>query len=246
MRNTLTAVIFFLLFALSASSQTPKTGTATAAGTCNLANSGPNATNIHINCGIGQEQGKKIIELLNHALGSKDLATINSKLDELIQVASRPATTNTLNCIGSNCVQNGNQTNVDQRQFGSPQPPPQIAGLTIKDLDPIDTSKQGMSMEGPMAANPGLNLSFTVDRIFQNPMFLVLCDRACFATAATVGGAFSPQMLNSPQDPRVAGVALGLMGPLMPGNPVTLNIRSADDQKVTILHVEGYVPPIQR
>jgi hypothetical protein len=120
MRTTLNTLLLLLL-AVSTSAQTPKTGNATAAGTCNLANSGSNVTHIHIDCGIGQQQGKKIIELLNRALGNKDIAIINTKLDELIQVASRPATSNTLNCTGSNCVQGNNYGSQVLNQFGAPK-----------------------------------------------------------------------------------------------------------------------------
>jgi hypothetical protein len=238
--------LILLSAALSGSliAQSTVTGKAETKGTCSPATSGSHNSFV-IHCGIGEEQGKKIIELLNHALGSKDIATINSKLDELIQVAARPAPVDTLNCTGSNCVQNGNQTNYDQRQFNAQQPPPHLTGLEVKTISPItiDPSKPMMNMDGPLAANPGVSLNFTVDGIFQNPIFLAMCDRPCSATSAHAGGVSSPRMLKSPQDPRIAGAALGLMGPLMPGNPVTINIHSADSQTVTILHVEGYVPP---
>jgi hypothetical protein len=220
--------------------QTATTGRANTSGTCSPATTG-NSNKFIINCGIGKEQGEKIIHLLNTVLSKKDLAEIDAKLDELIEIAAKPVP-QVLSCVGSNCVQNGNQTNVDQRQFGAPQPPPHLLGMTMKDLESVATPNP---MSGPLSSNPGASASFTVDRIFQNAMFLLLCDRPCSTTSASVVGVSSPQMLSSPQNPRIAGVALGLMGPLLPGNPVTIEVRSADNQKVTILSVEGYVPPIQ-
>jgi hypothetical protein len=65
-----------------------QTGPAVAAGACSIANSG-DAENLTINCGIGKEQGQKIIDMLNHALASKDVATVNAKLDELLQIAKQ-------------------------------------------------------------------------------------------------------------------------------------------------------------
>ena len=66
-----------------------QTGAATSNGTCSIANSGNNVESLTINCGIGKEQGQKIIDLLNHALASKDTATINAKLDELLEITKQ-------------------------------------------------------------------------------------------------------------------------------------------------------------
>jgi hypothetical protein len=87
MRNTLKNLVFILASACVAIGQTQKTGTAVANGTCNLANTGNNNSNIRIDCGIGKEQGKKIIDLLNKVLANQDR---NAKLDELLKVASQP------------------------------------------------------------------------------------------------------------------------------------------------------------
>lgn len=76
-------VLGIVLYPLSALAQT---GPAVATGTCSIANSGSDVENLTINCGIGREQGQKIIDLLNRALASKDAATINAKLDELLKM----------------------------------------------------------------------------------------------------------------------------------------------------------------
>jgi hypothetical protein len=236
------AIVILLPFVLygSAFGQTTATGRANTSGTCSPATTG-NSNKFVINCGIGKEEGEKIIHLLNAVLAKRNLAEIDAKLAELIEMAAKPAP-QVLDCVGSNCVQNGNQTNIDQRQFAAPQPPPHLLGVTMKELEPVATPNP---MSGPLSSNPGASVSFTVDHVFQNAMFLLLCDRPCSSTSASVPGVSSPQMLSSAQNPRIAGVALGLMGPLFPGNPVTIEVRSADNQNVRILSVEGYVPPIQ-
>jgi len=248
MKAAIVILLIAAFYGLPAQSQTTKTGKATATGACAISHSGNNDTiNINIkNCGIGPEQGKKIIELLDKLKDDRSSEKFSEKLDQLIELASKPYQIQ--NCVGSNCLMNGTQNNFDQRQFGAAQPPPQITGWTVNDVDPmvIDPNKPMMNMEGPLAINPGVSISFQIDRLFQNPMFLVKCDRPCSATGAMVGGISSPQMLSSAQNPRVAGVALGMMVPLMPGNSVTIKVRSADSQKISILSVEGYVPPIQR
>jgi len=63
------------------------TGKAVTTGSCSPATTGSNNT-FKIECGIGKEQGDKIIKLLNATLASGDLATINAKLDELLKLAS--------------------------------------------------------------------------------------------------------------------------------------------------------------
>jgi hypothetical protein len=105
-----------LAIALLVSSRAPaQTGAATTNGACSLANSGHNNTNLIVNCGVGKEQGDKIVRLLNTLLAKKDGVEINAKLDELIEIAAKPAQqvvncANVGNCAGTNSgTQNFNQ-----------------------------------------------------------------------------------------------------------------------------------------
>jgi hypothetical protein len=69
--------------------QTPQTGPATAIGECAVSHSG-NYDRINIkNCGIGEEQGKKIIDLLKAVLANQNHDQENAKLDELLVIAKR-------------------------------------------------------------------------------------------------------------------------------------------------------------
>jgi hypothetical protein len=214
-------------------SQTTPTGQATAGGPCSTAHVGDNnAYNINCN-GIGEEQGKKIIEILNRVLANQDLTAVNAKLDELLVVASQPAQTQT--CVGSNCVQNGSPTIVSQA-------PPSILGLTVTPLNPRPNIGSMGMIEGPLGVNPGVTASFTVDGMFTTAMFSVVCDRPCAATTASVGGASSPKMMTTDK-PNIAVVALGLMGPLTPNDKVTITVRSMDAAKISVLNVQSYVQP---
>ena len=71
-----------LLLQISIFAQTPPTPAATAAGTCNIANTG-NQNTIHIECGIGKEQGQKVLAILNRVLAAQadSTAEILSRLD---------------------------------------------------------------------------------------------------------------------------------------------------------------------
>jgi hypothetical protein len=87
--------------------QITPTEKAAASGTCSTAHvRDDNAYKINCN-GIGVDQGKKIVEILNRVLANQDPTVVNAKLDELLVVASQPAQTQAL------------------------QAPPNILGLTV-------------------------------------------------------------------------------------------------------------------
>jgi hypothetical protein len=61
-----------------------------AKGTCAVSHKGNNDTIIIKNCGVGEEQLKKIEDLLNKVLDNNDLAEINTKLDRLLASVTPP------------------------------------------------------------------------------------------------------------------------------------------------------------
>jgi hypothetical protein len=198
--------------------QTTPTEKAPASGTCNPAPAADNNT-YNINCnGVGVDQGKKIVEILNKVLANQDMTTVNAKLDELLGVASQPA------------------------QMQALQAPPKILDMTVTPLVPRPNLGTEGSIEGPFGVNPGVTVTFTVDAAFATPMFSVFCDRPCAATSASVEGASSPRMMTTDK-PNIAVVALNLKGPLMPANKVTITVRSRDAGKISIQTVESFVQP---
>lgn len=199
-------------------SQTTPTEKAATSATCNTTAAGDNnAYNINCN-GVGADQGKKIVEILNKVLANQDLTSVNAKLDELLVVASQPAQTQAL------------------------QAPPNILGLAVTPLVPRPNLGTEGSIEGPLGVNPGVTVTFTVDATFPNPMFSVFCDRPCAATSASVEGPSAPQMMTTDK-PNIAVVALGLKDPLMPNNKVTITVRSRDAGKISVPNVQSFVQP---
>jgi hypothetical protein len=211
------AILLTMVFQGSiALSQIPPTEKAAVSGTCSTVAAGDNNT-YNVNCnGIGADQGKKIVELLNRVLANQDLTTVNTKLDELLVVASQPAQTQAL------------------------QEPPKILDLTVAPLVPRPNIGAEGLIEGPLGVNPGVTVSFTVGEMFTTAMFSVFCDRPCAATSASVEGASSPRMMTTDK-PNIAVVALGLKGPLMPNNKVTITVRSKDAGKISVQNVESFV-----
>jgi hypothetical protein len=212
------AILFTMVLQGSvALSQTTPKEKAPASGTCNTA-PGDNST-YNINCsGVGVDQGKKIVEILNKVLANQDLTAVNAKLDELSAVASQPVQTQAL------------------------QAPPKILDLTVTPLVPRPNIGAEGLVEGPFGVNPGVTVTFTVDGSFTPPMFSVFCDRPCAATSASVEGTSSPRMMTTDK-PNIAVVALNLKGPLMPANKVTITVRSRDAGKISIQTVESFVQP---
>lgn len=197
--------------------QTTPTEKTPASGTCNTA-PGDNST-YNINCtGVGADQAKKIVEILYKVLANQDLTAVNAKLDELLTVASQPVQTQAL------------------------QAPPKILDMTVTPLVPRPNIGTEGLVEGPFGVNPGVTLTFTVDRTFTNPMFSVFCDRPCAATSASVEGTSSPKMLTTDK-PNIAVVSLNTKDPLMPANKVTITVRSKDAGKISVQSVESFVQP---
>jgi hypothetical protein len=118
------AVLVSLVLAIAASGYAQSPGKPTAIGNCNIVISGNNNTVQTANaltgrCGIGKEQGNKIIQLLNTVLAKKDVGEINAKLDQLIAMAAKPALI--VNCGNAgNCAGTNNGTQV-YNQYGAPK-----------------------------------------------------------------------------------------------------------------------------
>src|ERR1035437_5717331 len=233
LRNTLAGLMF--LFSIAAQAQT---GSAVAIGRCNLANSGNNNSHVVINCGIGREQGKKIIELLNRALASKDLAQINAKLDELLQVAERPTPEQI--CISGNCAttNNGSQS----INYSTPHPPPRIT-FTQQQLDPVANANAMQKSINPGIEHPGVQVTITLGEVFFNPAFIIKCSVPCAYSTSVVNGASSAQPLDSPEDPTIAGVAYTIPSQMYAGTIVTILLRSKDERPGTATVVQPYIPP---
>lgn len=103
--------------------QSTTTGPARTSGTCSVAHSGNNDTIIIKNCGIGKEQGDKIVGMLNKILAGQDpskiLIALEPKLNEILAAESKPTYQQT--CVGSACAQ-GPGSQATFNQLGSPLP----------------------------------------------------------------------------------------------------------------------------
>jgi len=96
-------------------------------------------------------------------------------------------------------------------------------------------------------SKPGLSLTFSVDSTFQDPLFLVTCDRPCTPSGVmltdndtAVGGGNMTGSLLETKDPKVVGIGTGNRKWLYPGTKVTIFVRSRDDQPLASATVNAY------
>jgi len=125
-------------------------------------------------------------------------------------------------------------------------PPPNVVDLHLSAL--AAEEKPAVRREGDAAHRPGAEATFSVDGIFPNAMFVIVCDRPCQATNLMVrSAAFSLQLLDT-NGPSIAVAVVGSAAPLVPGQLIFLRVRSLDDRAVAIVSVSGYVQssPVHR
>jgi hypothetical protein len=145
-------------------------------------------------------------------------------------------------CIGSNCAGTNNGTQWLTNNYGAPQPPPPVASISRTHMGP----GQDMTESGSQRNNPGVFVSLTLSGIFNNPMFIVECDRPCFVT----GGAVSPGTFTIPAPtytitgrPRFGLIAFTTPSSIQPGQRVDINVRSADEKDITVIDARPYLLP---
>jgi hypothetical protein len=234
----------FILLSSSAFCQSPaSTGAATTHGACSPANSGDRNV-FNITCGIGREQGDKLLEILNRITANQlDPTAVMGKLDELKKdmddLKNRPTQTNT--CPHGICVSGGvvDHPTVNNTVNSFQPIPPR---LTWK-ADAVDGDTNNGPLQGPDSSHPGMKVAITVAGRFQFPMFAVQCNRPCAATEIVAAGVSSPKLYetNSPNVP-VAGFA-GMPAQVEAGTTVWVTVRSKDEQPIRVLDVAPYVPP---
>jgi hypothetical protein len=131
-------------------------------------------------------------------------------------------------------------------KYGATGPAPNPIVLKVRDVNPARPDT-GSVEDSPERFNPGSVVFFTVDRQFDIPIFTITCDRPCVATSADINFRIpmGPRYLTT-NNPYVARVILGTMGPLTTDIPVKIWVRSMDNEKVSVTKVEGYIQPVPK
>lgn len=211
------------------------TGSATAKGTCIVANTGSNAR-IYQNC---TEVDPELFREFNAmARATKSNANLlGALLVQLKTLRKELAQTPLLRgpngfVIGGSIVNNPTINNT----FAASHPAPGIDWTQT----PEPTSKTPMS--GALEKNPGMRVTITLKSVFYNPVFVFQCDRPCQATDAATFGICSVQMLSAPRNPNVTGAAFAMPSQLFFGAQVSVKIRSQDSQPITIVAAQPYIP----
>jgi len=216
------ALFYFLCIAVLGHAQS--SGTATTKGTCSPAVSG-NKNTFTIECGIGVEQGKQILAVLNKILDSQlDSQAVMEKLDELAKQNRQTINAPQGIAIGGGIVYGPTVNNFGPRN-------PNVTWSILKDKLPTKE-----------AVNPQVWVRIKIDRDFPLPRFAVVCDRPCKAVgqefhAPTSSHTFGGSWGSIPGHPEIA--AYQALPNQMPVD-ATLDacVESMDEQPPIILAVK--------
>jgi hypothetical protein len=100
MKSILPALILFIVPCVGfAQNPSPSTGNASTKADCSPAVTGSN-NNFKFSCGVGKEQGEKIIALLNQMLSKDNTTVVIDKLNELLKRTNPNGTVVTYDCVG--------------------------------------------------------------------------------------------------------------------------------------------------
>lgn len=208
------------------------TGHAKASGTCIVANTGPNAR-ITQNCLVVNPELFKEFKAIAQGTrrNSAELKNVLDQLEAISKELEGGEKQQVITAPNGIAIGGGTVTNptVNNNTYGAQQPPPHITWNT-KPAKPGPTF-----IEGPTAANPGVEVQVIPDNTFVNPMFMVRCDRPCKGTAVHLNAAYGPSIYstNSPNSALFSlGVTTGFIAPM---TPVTLTVRSFDSNPISVI-----------
>jgi|ERR1039458_1141780 uncharacterized membrane protein len=111
--------------------------------------------------------------------------------------------------------------------------------------DSVTAAQVGsMNTEGPLKANPGQAVIFTIDREFPNAEFIILCDRPCQATSAVIFNSiyFTSRPLHTDEAANITLIRIETPTLLEPRSKVGINVRSRDSGWIHVLQVERHIP----
>ncbi len=125
------------------------------------------------------------------------------------------------------------------------RPLPKILSPVNRTLDPAQEPE--MYYAGKYAKNPGAIISFGLSDTFQDPKFVVSCDRPCILGEAWIG----PTSISSGQKshpftgaPNSIVISWDLPALITETQNVTIPVRSLDESPVSIVSVIPYIKPI--
>jgi hypothetical protein len=143
--------------------------------------------------------------------------------------------------IINNGVNFGQQL-VDNRTFGVADAPPVILDQSTETL-PVGkkVSDEYVGLE----THPGITVSFQMDRTFNNPVFVIKCDRPCRAVQGELSSGMWQAETAIAMDKSATRIILH-GAPIMTGTTVTIYLRSLDDNPVTVTSLIPYIEPIKK
>jgi hypothetical protein len=152
----------------------------------------------------------------------------------------------------------------EPKQSGAQPPPPEVIQLSVARVPAIPRPLRTPDMSdgewqrslseyqtrkgaeiGPVF-NPGLQLTFTVNAMLPNPLFMVHCDHPCMVSLVMIFSNGNASYSGSADfnvetgDPRVVLFHCGNLRVLTPDRAVGVRLRSKDSDPLTTATVESY------
>jgi hypothetical protein len=148
-------------------------------------------------------------------------------------------------CPGGICPVGPINGNPTVNNYGVAIPPPSIAIISTNLLDAKDVVD---IVEGPLSKNPGVHVVLKVSTEFQNPTFIIHCNRPCYVTDGSVypGISMAKKILTVADHPELGVMAFTEPHTIEPDQKVSIFVRSADSKELLISDVTPYVGPLYK
>jgi hypothetical protein len=212
------------------------------------------AGNVNINCSTLSKSEKATIDSIPailHKILVNELPTdeVLKKLDELQkEIADRNSLSTSIsvqcdqnsgNCAG---VNNGQQIT---NRYGEQEPPPVI--LNVEQTRLGAGAKLILDEPGDLVKNPGVIITFTVDRIFSIPEFDIFCDHPCKASDGAIqnGMMFQARTFDS-TNPLHTRIAFNTAGVVHPGDKILVIVRSLAGDDFAVTRVEPFMEALHK
>jgi hypothetical protein len=155
--------------------------------------------------------------------------------------------------INNNSPNIGSQVIEDNRQYGTPRPPPHVRIVEQTPIEPNSDPADDPSMNEQArqrlalrhdSSHPGVLLTIDMDGGFVSPAFWVKCSSPCHLILGSLGFSSQTTGMEWRNDPTMTGISFVIPKQMQAGTKLTFQVRSSDSAPISIVGVGPYVPSL--